>query len=109
MKITSETTEGAVLIRFVGAADISAVEAIRRAFDESAQAAGNRVVCDLSCMDFICSDALGAFISAHEAAKDAGGFLRLLQPQTRIKDILATTQLNRLFDVYDSLDAALEA
>ena len=109
MKITTETTEEAAVIRFVGAADISAVEAIRRAFNESVQAGGNRVVCDLSCMDFICSDALGAFISAHETAKDAGGYVRLLQPQERIRDILATTQLNRLFDIYDSLDAALRS
>jgi len=109
VKIITETAEGAAVIRFVGAADIATVEAIRRAFDESAQAAGHRVVCDLSGLDFICSDALGIFISAHEEARDAGGFVRLFQPQPRIRDILATTQLNRLFDIYDSLDAALKA
>ena len=109
MNITTETTEGAAVVRFAGAADISAVEAIRRALEESMQNADNRVVCDLSGMDFICSDALGVFISAHEGAREAGGYMRLLQPQERIRDILATTQLNRLFDVYDSLDTALRS
>ena len=109
MNITTETTEGAAVVHFSGAADIAAVEAMREAINRSMQAADNRVVCDLSEMDFICSDALGVFVSAHEGARRTGGFMRLIRPQDRINEILSTTQLNRLFDIYDSLDAALRS
>lgn len=108
MKIKTETIGSASVVHFAGAADVSAVEEIRRALGECMGACGSRVVCDLSETDFICSDALGAFISAYEGAREAGGFVRLVHPQARIADILATTQLNRLFTIYDNVDAALK-
>lgn len=109
MKITTETTEGTAVIRFCGAADVAVVDEIRKALGESMSSCCHRVVCDFSELSFICSDALGAFISAHEQARMGGGFVRLLSPQERIADILATTQLDRLFDVYDCLEDALKA
>jgi anti-sigma B factor antagonist len=108
MEITTETAQDVAVIRFAGSADAAAVDAIRATLGEMMAACGCRLVCDLSGVDFICSDALGAFISAHEDARAVGGFVRLLQPQPRIRDVLGTTQLNRLFDIYDSLDAALK-
>lgn len=107
MNITSEQAGDAIVLHFVGAADATAVEQIRKALGEGLGATCCRVVCDLSGTDFICSDALGAFISAHEGAREAGGFVRLVHPQQRIADILATTQLDRLFQIYNSLNDAL--
>lgn len=109
MEITAETHQGAAVLHFIGSADIAAVDQIREAIGETMDSACCRIVCDLSQTDFICSDALGVFITAHEGAEAAGGFVRLLHPQARIADILATTQLNRLFQVYDNLDEALKA
>ena len=108
MDITAETRQGVAVLHFIGSADISAVDQIRKTIGETMDKACCRIVCDLSQTDFICSDALGAFINAHEGARVAGGFIRLLHPQARIADILATTQLNRLFRVYDNLDDALK-
>lgn len=107
MNITSERAGDAVILYFCGAADATAVEQIRRALGQGLGATCCRVVCDLSGTDFVCSDALGAFISAHEGAREAGGFVRLVHPQQRIADILATTQLNRLFQIYDTVHDAL--
>lgn len=108
MKITRDSTSDACVIHFCGSADIAAVSDIRQVLGESMSRPPVRVVCDLSGMDYICSDALGAFISAHECARESGGFVRLLAPQQRVNDILKQTRLNRLFEVYDSLDDALD-
>ena len=107
MNITSERAGDAVILHFSGSADSAAVDQIRRALGHGLGATCCRVVCDLSGTDFICSDALGAFISAHEGAREAGGFIRLVHPQHRIADVLATTQLDRLFQIYDSVSDAL--
>ena len=109
MEITAETCRGVAVLHFIGSADIAAVDQIRKAIGETMSQGCCRVVCDLSNTDFICSDVLGVFITAHEGAREADGFVRLVHPQARIADILATTQLNRLFQVYDTLDDALNA
>ena len=107
MDITTEILDDATIIRFIGAADGTAVAEIRRALGEGVSATSCRVVCDLSGTSYICSDALGAFISAHEEAREAGGHVCLVHPQRRIADILATTQLDRLFEVFESVETAL--
>ena len=106
MKITTEKTGGVDVAYFSGAADVSAVAAVRHALRRGLDDSGFHLVCDLSKVNFICSDALGAFITAHQEARAAGGFLRLVQPQDRVAEILATTHLDRLFEICDSLDAA---
>jgi anti-anti-sigma factor len=106
VKITTEKTGGVEVVHFSGAADVSAVAAVRQALRQGLDDSGFHLVCDLSKVNFICSDALGAFIMAHQAARAVGGFLRLVQPRQRVAEILATTHLDRLFEICDSLDAA---
>jgi anti-sigma B factor antagonist len=108
MEITSERRDEAMILTFHGAADAAAVGEIRQALGQGMDEACCRVVCDLSDISFICSDALGAFISAYQGAREVGGFVRLVHPQNRIADILAITQLNRLFEVFDSVDDAMQ-
>ncbi|NIA21876.1 MAG: anti-sigma factor antagonist [Anaerolineaceae bacterium] len=107
MNISTEENANAVVVHFAGDADVFSVNSIREALERALETSGKRIICDLTGMDFICSDALGCFISAEQEAEAAGGFLRLAGPQDRIADILATTQLNRLFAVYETLDEAL--
>lgn len=107
MNIGTEKTAKAVVVHFTGDADVFSVTLIREALEQALETSGNRIICDLAAMDYICSDALGCFISAEQEAEAAGGFLRLAGPQHRIADILATTQLNRLFAVYQTVDEAL--
>ncbi len=106
MKIKTENAGPAAVVHFSGAADVAAVEAIRKELASAMESAGNRVVCDLSGVNFICSDALGAFIGAYRRACEGGGYLRILKPQKRVADILKTTQLDRLFRVYQDLEGA---
>jgi len=107
MNISTENTANAVVVHFAGDADVFSVTSIREALEQARETSGNCIICDLTAMDYICSDALGCFISAEQEAEAAGGFLRLAGPQNRIADILATTQLNRLFAIYGTVDEAL--
>ena len=109
MQIEIETKGDVTIVRLVGPADSAAAPELHKAFAECLRRAMPRIVCNLSGVDFICSDALGALISTHLQAARAGGFLRLVAPQQRVAEILATTQLNRLFTIRDSLAAALQA
>ena len=107
MEIRTEKAANAVVVHFVGDADVFSVNSIREALEQALEASGNHVICELAGMEYVCSDALGCLISAWREAQARGGFLRLAGPQNRIADILATTQLTRLFAVYKSVDEAL--
>ena len=88
------------------------VQGEREAYPErrlSALEAGHpRLVCDLAQTDFICSDALGVLITAYLKARGRGGFLRLAGLPPQLREILETTRLDRLFEVFPSIQDAVE-
>lgn len=107
MNIRTETIGTIAVMYFSGAADITTVPDIRNALARALQDSAAHVVCDLSNLDFVCSAALGAFISAEREARSTGCFLRLVHPQRRIAEIFTTTQLDRLFSIYESVNTAV--
>ncbi len=92
-----------------GSADINSSGTLREALLGAVEAGDTRIVCDLSDTDFICSDALGVLITAYLKARGRGGFLHLAGPRERLSEILETTRLNRLFQVYPDTAQALAA
>jgi len=109
MRIQSESAGPVVVLRLGGSADGAACVPLRTALLDAIHTSNGRVVCDLAELDFVSSEALGVLISSHQIARSLGGFLRLVSPQRRIVELLATTQLDRLFAIFDSLPAALAA
>ena len=99
----------AVVVTLTGAADIESASALRRQLAEAAGQASALLLVDLHELSFICSTGLGALIEAHKTCRAAGVRLRLVDPVPAIRTMLETMRLNRLMDVYDTLDEALAA
>jgi anti-anti-sigma factor len=106
MKIETRQEKSCRVIAVAGSADIRASAALRQAFLGAIEAGETRLICDLSATDFICSDALGVLITAYLKARGRGGFVRLANPQDRLREVLATTRLDHLFEVYSNVDQA---
>mgnify|MGYP003575457289 FL=1 len=51
---------------------------------------------------------LKQLLAAHFAMTRRGGHLRLASPTARIRDVLAITRLNSLFEIFDTEQAAIE-
>jgi len=81
---------------------------LREALLGAIEAGETRIVCDLGRTDFVCSDALGVLITAYLKARGRGGFLRLANPQDRLCEILGTTRLDHLFEVFPTVAEAAE-
>jgi len=94
------------VIAIKGSADASASAALRQALLGAIEAGDTRIVCDLGQTDFICSDALGVLIVAYLKAQKRGGFVRLAAPQERLREVLETTRLDHLFQVYPDVACA---
>lgn len=101
--------DGKVLVvRIHGSAGMGEAEELQAKLDELVATEVPRIVIDLSGMNFISSSGLGALIAAHLRSRKHGQQVRLVNPQKAVLDVLETTRLTKLFDIYSSLDQALK-
>lgn len=107
MKIQTHSEGDWQVVSLNGSADTEASAAMREALLGAIEAGSSRIVCDLGQTDFICSDALGVLITAYLKARGRGGHMRLAGPQQALREVLETTRLNRLFDVFPSVPCAM--
>ncbi|MEB3281909.1 MAG: STAS domain-containing protein [Lyngbya sp.] len=62
-------------------------------------------IIDLAEVEFIDSSGLGALVTALKSARKQGCRLVLCHPSATVKLILEITQLDRVFEVFDELEA----
>lgn len=67
------------------------------------------VVVDLSAVTFIDSTALGVLIGGVRRINDSGGEMALIVAGRSVRRVLSITGLDRVFAIYDSRAAAVEA
>jgi len=94
------------VVAVAGSADVNASTALREALLDAVEAGKTRIVCDLSETDFICSDALGVLVRAFLKARARGGFVHLAHPQASVRQVLETTRLDHLFEVFPDVASA---
>ncbi len=105
--INTVKSDNAVIISLVGMADMLIVDELDKAFNEIIeQEQGVNIVVDLAELNFICSVALSSLIRAHRKCKNNDNRLVLASVPIVIQRLLATTQLDSLFKVYDCPESA---
>ncbi len=107
LRIDVEDRGTATVVTVHGSVGIQDAERLRESLEELTDRHAPLLVLDLSDMDFICSLGLGAMINAHLQSRHHGGRIRLVNPQEPIRDLLETTRLTRLFEIYGDVEQAL--
>ena len=69
----------------------------------------NNVILNLEFLDWMGSLGLGALISCVTTMRNAGGDVRLSNLNTKLKSLLAMTKLDRVFQIFDSTDLAVQS
>jgi anti-sigma B factor antagonist len=69
----------------------------------------HQILLDLSGVNHVDSGGLATLVSLNSSARAAGAELKLVGVGTRLHDVLQTTRLDRLFQVYDDEQQALTA
>lgn len=67
-----------------------------------------KIVLDFSNVEYLSSAALGKLITMNKKVADSGGKLRLCAIRPDIYEVFAITRLNKVFDIRDSQEQALE-
>jgi anti-sigma B factor antagonist len=74
-----------------------------------AQQGFRRVLVDLGRVTYMDSSGLGDLIEAYTSMKKAGGALKLMHVETRLRDLLTITKLVTVFETFDNEVAAIES
>jgi anti-sigma B factor antagonist len=103
-----ETVGTARVVRLGGELDLYNADRVRSALAEVCAESPERVVVDLSEVDFVDSTALGVLIEARARLGNRSGFL-LAAPALETRRALEISGLDRHFSVHDTVPEALVA
>ncbi len=79
-------------------------DTVRREADKN-----TRILLNLAEVNFVDSAGLGELVGCYTTMLNRRGFVRLLNVQPRLKELLKMTRLYTLFEVYDNEQAALDS
>jgi anti-anti-sigma factor len=101
-----EAVNGTVVVSLGGELDLYNADEVREALAGAADGQPERLVVDLSEVEFIDSTALGVMIEARTRLPNRNGFL-LAAPRLETRRALEISGLDRHFAVHESVDEAL--
>jgi anti-anti-sigma factor len=104
-----EHIEGVSVVHMPRRVDVNNTKAFMDAV-RAELANGNRnIVLDLGATETIDSTALGAVVQLFKSLRAQGGDLRIARISEGVRRVFAITRLDRIFETFDSLDAAVNA
>lgn len=96
----------AVVLIPAGDFDIANVQILRTSIIEALETS-THLVLDLTGITFLDSIGLGAIVGGARRAREAEGWLRLVNPQPAVRRALHVTQLDQVIGLYDTVEHAL--
>ena len=104
--LSVESRNGIAIVQLAGELDLYNAPDVRTALQEATADGPERVVVDLSEVEFIDSTALGVLIETRTKLKNRDGFL-LAAPGLETRRALEVSGLDKLFTVHDTVPDAL--
>jgi anti-sigma B factor antagonist len=82
-------------------------EALRREIDRAVREKAPALLLNLSGVPWLNSSGLGILLSGYLRLKEAGGEVKFMRAQERVRGILTTTKLLHVLEVFDDEEKAL--
>jgi anti-anti-sigma factor len=98
-----------VVVSSTGVIGLAGAGELERALASYVDSGRSRLVLDLHRVSLVDSAGLTALLRVHHRAVDQGGWLRLVNPRSRVRRILQIARLGELIPVYDTVEAAVLA
>jgi anti-sigma B factor antagonist len=100
---------GIVVLAVRGDVDLHVAEEFEQALRSAVGDAPGTVIVDFSKATFLDSMALGVLLGGTKRIRDSGGRLRVVAPGSEVRRILEITHLDRVFQLDESREEALQA
>ena len=104
MIISEKICNNITTINLLGTLDASTAPTLKN-FKSSA-APARPIVINMSDVDFLDSSGLGAIVGMAREKRDQGGEILLACLNNKVRKVFEITQVYRLFDIYDDVEAA---
>jgi anti-anti-sigma factor len=109
LSITRADHGDRTVVRLGGEIDVYTAPFVREKLDEQIHAGRADLVVDLSDVTFLDSTGLGVLVGRLKIARTRGGSMRLVGTAERVLRVFAITGLDKVFEIYPDLEAALDA
>lgn len=109
LKMSTRTLNGVTVVDCSGRILFGEESAILRDSVRSLLTPNNQVVLNLSGVSYIDSGGLGTLVALYTTARNAGGAVKLAALTQRVGDLLQITKLLTVFEVYDTVEAAVDS
>lgn len=111
MAINFEIRNSVGLVTVTGSLNVAIVESFRNQFCAwlQSEAGVKHVVVDLGGVGFLDSSGLGALIGCFKRIAERGGGMSLARPHPNVRTVLEITCVNRIMEIFGTLDEALQA
>jgi anti-sigma B factor antagonist len=106
LKVT-ELSDRRAVIAARGRMNAMTAPAVKARIQELVAAGRVELVCDLTQVGFLDSSGLSALVSGLKATRERGGFLKLAGLNEQVAKIFKLTMLDRVFELYPSVETAL--
>ncbi|WP_394425596.1 STAS domain-containing protein [Streptomyces sp. SGAir0957] len=109
LSITRDTTAGIEVLTAAGEIDASSIPALSAALSAANDGAAEkpRTVLDLGAVTFMDSTGINALLTAHRAAAEAGGWLRLAALNGPVQRVVELIGVNHVLSCHPSVAQAL--
>jgi anti-sigma B factor antagonist len=106
LSLSTRSVAGRRILEVGGEIDVYTAPQLRERLISLVDGGDRRVVVDLGRVEFLDSTGLGVLVGALKRLRGVDGELSLVCPQERLLKIFRITGLDRVFTLYDSVDAA---
>src|SRR5256885_6216537 len=106
LSLSTRTVAGHRVLEVGGEIDVYTAPQLRQRLISLVEAGDRQVVVDLGRVDFLDSTGLGVLVGALKRLRGVNGELTLVCGQERLLKIFRITGLDRVFTLYDTVDAA---
>ncbi len=109
LSISSETRDEVTIVHVGGEIDVYTAPVLRERLDEHISAGRHNLVIDLQDVSFMDSTGLGVLVGRLKLVRVTNGTLRLVTSSERILKVFTITGLDKVFQIFGSVDDALSA
>ncbi|HET7475045.1 MAG TPA: STAS domain-containing protein [Dermatophilaceae bacterium] len=109
LSITSTDHDGLTVVSVGGEIDVYTAPSLRETLDEHVAAGRTNLLVDLEGVSFMDSTGLGVLVGRLKLVRAQNGTLRLVCSSERILKVFAITGLDKVFQIYPSVELAVAA
>ena len=108
LEIRTSESKRTTVIELSGSVDMREAKALNSHLEKIFSQEKYHLVMDLSGLKFTGSMGLGTFIQTHTKCREHEGRLALVNPQPAVMKVFRTTRLDKLFNIYSTVEDAIE-